>query len=67
MDDDGRSSVDAIIDLYKQDVDWSLIRRNFTLTVEQRFDQLMALQRFAEELRRAGREARLRDRLPRAP
>jgi len=38
---------------YKRDVDHSLMRENLLLTVEQRFEQLMRLQEFAEELRRA--------------
>ena len=49
---------DPVIEAYKRDVDRSLIRRNLTLTVEERFRNLMELQRLAEELRRAGREAR---------
>ena len=47
------STTDPIIEAYKKDVDRSLIRENLKLSVEQRFDKLMALQRFAEELRRA--------------
>jgi hypothetical protein len=35
----------------------SLIRRNLEITVEERFLQLMELQRFAAELERAGAEA----------
>jgi hypothetical protein len=50
--------VDAIIERYKQDVDRASLRKNLALTPEQRFEQLMALQRFAAELRRAGNEAR---------
>ena len=49
---------DPVIEAYKRDVDRSLIRRNLTLTVEERFRNLMELQRLAEELRRAGRDAR---------
>jgi len=45
---------DPIIEAYKRDVDRTLIRENLRLTVEQRFDALMRLQEFAEELRRAG-------------
>jgi len=52
--------VDAIIELYKQHVDRTLLRKNLALTVEQRFEQLMALQRFADEMRRAGLEVRNR-------
>jgi hypothetical protein len=48
---------DPVIELYKKDVDRTLLRENLKLTVEQRFLRLMELQRFAEELRRAGREA----------
>jgi hypothetical protein len=36
----------------------TLLRRNLALTPEQRLRQLMQLQRFADELRRAGRRAR---------
>lgn len=47
---------DPVIEAYKKDVDRTLIRENLRLTVEQRFENLMRLQRFAEELRRAGKE-----------
>ena len=49
---------DPVIEAYKKDVDRTLLRENLKLTVEQRILKLMALQRFAEEMRRAGREAR---------
>ena len=52
--------IDPVIEAYKKDVDRTLIRENLKLTVEQRFEQLMALQRFAEELGEAGRQARAR-------
>ena len=52
------SGLDAVIEAYKKDVDITLIRENLRLTVDQRFQQLMKLQQFAEELQRAGREAR---------
>ena len=48
---------DPVIEAYKRDVDRTLIRENLRLTVEERFDALMRLQQFAEELRRAGRDA----------
>ncbi len=48
---------DPVIEAYKRDVDRTLIRENLRLTVEERFERLMRLQEFAEELRRAGREA----------
>jgi hypothetical protein len=44
---------DPVIEAYKRDVDRTLIRENLRLSVEQRFEQLMRLQQFAEELRRA--------------
>ncbi len=50
--------IDPVIEAYKKDVDRTLIRENLKLTVEQRFEQLMDLQRFAEGLREAGRRAR---------
>jgi hypothetical protein len=49
---------DPIIEAYKKDVDITLIRENLKLTIDQRIRQLMELQRFAEELQRAGRKAR---------
>ena len=49
---------DPVIEAYKRDIDRTLIRENLKLSVEERFRKLMALQRIAEELRRAGREAR---------
>jgi hypothetical protein len=59
---DKHSGFDPVIEAYKRDVDRSLIRENLRLSVEERFEKLMRLQRFAEELRRAGRE---RERQPR--
>jgi len=60
VDNKGRPQFepDPVIEAYKKDIDRTLLRENLKLTVEQRFDQLMALQRFAEELRRAGQAAR---------
>ena len=52
-----RSSIDDILDVYKRDVDRTLIRQRFTRSIEERLEDLMELQRFAEELRRAGRRA----------
>ncbi len=49
---------DAVIERYKQDVDRTLIRANLQRTHEERLLNLMALQRFAEELRAAGARAR---------
>ena len=47
---------DPVIDAYKKNVDRTLIRENLKLTVEQRIEKLMALQQFAEEIRRAGKQ-----------
>lgn len=52
--------IDPVVALYLRDVDRSLLRRNLTLTPEQRLQQLQELARFAEELRRAGRSLRQR-------
>lgn len=49
---------DPLSRLYREQVDVTLLEKNLTLTVEQRLEQLMELQRFAEELQRAGRELR---------
>jgi len=52
---------DPVVEAYKKDIDRSLIRENLKLTVEERFRKAMELARFADELRRAGREAGRRD------
>ena len=49
---------DPVIEVYKAGVDRTLLRENLKLTVEERLRQLMELQRFSEELQKAGREAR---------
>ena len=46
---------DPVIEFYKKDVDRTLIRENLRLTPEERLNKLMRMQKFAEELRRAGR------------
>ncbi len=51
---------DPVIEAYKRDVDRTLIRENLKLSPEQRVLMLIELQRFAEELRRAGAQARAR-------
>jgi len=51
---------DPVTRAYLPGIDRTLIRRNLRLSVEERFLRLMALQRFAEELRKAGRRARAR-------
>ena len=55
---DGGIEPDPVIEAYKKDIDRTLIRENLKLSVEDRLRNLMALQQFAEELRRAGRAAR---------
>lgn len=49
---------DPVIEAYKKHIDRTLIRENLRLTVDQRFQQLMKLQLFAEQLQNAGRKAR---------
>jgi hypothetical protein len=53
---------DPVIEAYKKDVDRTLLRENLKRSVQERFERLMDLQRFAAELRRAGRECRRRQR-----
>ena len=53
------SDLDPVIEAYKKDIDRTLIRENLRLTVTERFQQLMKLQRFDEELRQAGRKVTL--------
>ena len=55
---EAETDLDPVIEAYKKDVDVTLIRENLRLTVDQRFQQLMKLQQFAEDLRNAGRKAR---------
>ena len=52
-----RADPDPVVEAYKKDIDRTLIRENLKLTVEERFRKAMKLARFADELRRAGREA----------
>ena len=47
---------DPVIEFYKKKIGPDLIRENLRLTVQQRIDKLMRLQKLAEELRQAGRE-----------
>ena len=52
------SSIDDIIELYKKDVDRTLIRENLKLTTTERLQQLENAQRFVEELRKNRRDRR---------
>jgi hypothetical protein len=60
MNDAVRKSPDPVVEAYKAGIDRTLIRENLKLTVEERFRKAMELARFADELRRAGRESRSR-------
>jgi hypothetical protein len=51
---------DPVIEVYKQGIDRTLLRENLKLSVEERLRQLMELQKFAEELHRAGQIFRSR-------
>ena len=54
--DTGRRRIDPVVEAFREDVDVTLLERNLRLSVEERFLQLMELQRFAAELRSAGRK-----------
>jgi hypothetical protein len=56
--DVGPWRVDALITAHKAGSDRTPLRENLKRTVEVRFIRLMELQVVAEELQRAGREAR---------
>ena len=58
MPQGSQSLIDPVVEAYKKDIDRTLLRENLKLGVEERLRQLMELQRFAEELQRAGRAAR---------
>jgi hypothetical protein len=49
---------DPVVDAYKRDVDRTLLKENLRRSPEERLLRLIELQRFAEELRRAGRAAK---------
>lgn len=49
---------DPIIELYKRDVDVSLLAENLRLSPQQRLEKLAQMQQFAAELRRAGQAAK---------
>ncbi len=48
---------DPVIEAYKKDVDRTLIIENLRRTPDERMRELVEMQRFALELRRAGRAA----------
>lgn len=47
-------SMTEVIELYKRDVDASLLKARLARTVDERFLDVMRMQRMVEELRRAG-------------
>ena len=49
---------DPVIEAYKKDIDRTLLRQNLMRSVQERLANLIALQRLAEEARRAGRQSR---------
>jgi hypothetical protein len=51
----GAPEADPVIEAYKKDVDRTLLRENLKRSVEERLRDLMRLQRFADEWRRAAR------------
>jgi hypothetical protein len=55
--DHRRLPPDPVIEAYKKDIDRTLLRENLERTVEERLRDLMRLQRFADEWRRAGERA----------
>ena len=48
---------DPVVEAYKRHIDQTLLRENLRRSVDERVCNLMALQRLAEEARRAGRQA----------
>ena len=45
---------DPVIEVYKRDIDRTLIRQNLRRSIEERIEALMQLQEAAHEFRRAG-------------
>ncbi|HEY6989912.1 MAG TPA: hypothetical protein VH369_16070 [Bryobacteraceae bacterium] len=58
MQDVPRRDPDPVVEAYKKDIDRTLIRENLKLTVEERIRKAMALARFADEVRHAGKAVR---------
>lgn len=54
----GERDKDPVVEAYKKGIDRTLIRENLKLSVEERFRKAQELARFAQEMRRAGRQAR---------
>ena len=49
-----RFEPDPVVEAYKRHIDQTLLRENLRRSVDERVRNLMALQRLAEEARRAG-------------
>jgi len=45
------SSIDEIIEIYKRDVDWTLIEENLKRSVQERIEALEQFNEFLDELR----------------
>ena len=58
---------DPVIEVYKKDVDMTLIDENLKLSVEERLRKLFRTQKLIQELRRATRERRSMLRQKRIP
>lgn len=59
-DGDETREPDPVVRAYMRDIDRTLIRKNLALGPEERFRQLMELQRFAAELAAAEKRTRAR-------
>lgn len=57
MTDGERSSIDDIIEVYKRDVDVSLIVESLKRSIDERLEALMQMQAFVDEMRKARRPA----------
>lgn len=55
---DAGAYVDPVVEVYKKDVDRTLLRERLKLTVDQRLRDLETLQADVRELQRAGRRTR---------
>ena len=53
--DAAKASSDPVVEVYKKDIDRTLLRESLRRTPDERFQALMELQRFAWELRGAAR------------
>lgn len=58
-DTSSQRSLDPVIELYKRDVDRTLLRANLQRTLEHRLQQLDAMGEFVEELQAANRKIRI--------